>query len=121
MKQSQSSLARQYRGILDSFSFVQLRKDFMRITANSSSVLDHILSNSEPKVINSGVMDPSLSDHQAVYFIRVAPAKGGIPKIQRQRVMKIYSKENLHNELRFVDWGPVYHGIVVYWALEHFR
>ena len=103
IKQGRSSLARHYRGILDSFSFVQLIDQPTRITANSSSVLDHILTNSEPKVVKSGVMDLSLSDHQAVYFIRGAPANGGggIPKIQKQRVMKEYSKERLHDGFCF--------------------
>ena len=123
MKQDRSSLAHQYCGILDSLSFVQLIDQFTRITANSSSVLDHILTNSETKVVKSGVMDLSLSDHRAVYFIRGAPVngRGGISKIQSQRVMGGYSKERLHDELRNVDWSSVFLATDVNLALERFR
>ena len=115
-------MACKYGEILNSFSFAQLIDDPTRITANSNSVLDHILTNSKTKVVNSGVLDLSLSDHQAVFFIKGRP-KGGFSsdvKRQKKRNMKNYSKERLCNELRDVDWSPVFLARDVNMALEQF-
>ena len=122
MGQRESSLARQYRGILNSFSFTQLINEPTRITANSKSVLDHILTNSESKVVSSGVLDLSLSDHQGVFFIRGRPTGGRGSRVenQRKRAMKGYSKDRLCNELRDIDWTPVYLATDVNMALENF-
>ena len=117
----QSSLARKYSGILNSFSFTQLINAPTRITASSKSVLDHILTNSVSKVVNSGVLDLSLSDHQAVFFIRGRP-NGGSDKVksEKRRIMKGYSKDRLCNELRNVDWTSIFLATDVNMALERF-
>ena len=122
MSKAQSSLARQYLGILNSFSFTQLITDPTRITASTKSILDHILTNSVSKVVKSGVLDWSLSDHQAVFFIRGRPPGGGGGDVRnrRRRVMKGYSKERLCDELGNMDWSPVVFAIDVNLALENF-
>ena len=41
-----------------------------RITCNSSTLLDHILSNSDEKISNSGIIDLGISDHHLTYCTR---------------------------------------------------
>ena len=122
MSKAQSSLARQYRGILNSFSFTQLITYPTRITASTKSILDHILTNSVSKVVKAGVLDLSLSDHQVVFFIRGRPPGGGSGDVrnQRRRVMKGYSKERLCDELGNIDWSPVLLATDVNMALDNF-
>ena len=41
-----------------------------RITKNTSTILDHILTNSTEKIFQVGTMDIGLSDHQLIYCTR---------------------------------------------------
>ena len=99
----------------------QLIADPTRITANTSSVLDHVIVNKTDKVIDSGVLDLSLSDHQAVFMVRGAPVRTGSPVVVKRRVFKNYSREILNSELRRIDWSPVYLATDVSIALTHFN
>jgi len=41
-----------------------------RVTENTSTILDHVLTNSQDRVSQSGVIDIGLSDHQLTYCTR---------------------------------------------------
>ena len=71
-------------------------------------MLDHAITNRTDKVVGSGVLDLSLSDHQAIFLIRGSHGKEGSPVTVRKRVFKNYSKELFCGELRSIDWSPVY-------------
>ena len=107
-KQTGSSLTRRYGNILNSFSLTQMIDSPTRITTGCSSVLDHAITNRTDKVVGSGVLDLSLSDHQAIFLIRGSHGKEGSPVTVRKRVFKNYSKELFCGELRSIDWSPVY-------------
>ena len=65
-----SPLAKQYNEICCLHGLKQLINSPTRITINTSTILDHILTNSKEKVSDSGVIDVSLSDHQMIFFTR---------------------------------------------------
>ena len=50
--------------------FVQLIKVQARITTSSSTTIDHILASYPERLIQWGVIDISLSDHQLIYCTR---------------------------------------------------
>ena len=92
-----------------------------RITTGCSSVLDHAITNRTDKVVSSGVLDLSLSDHQAIFMIRGSRGKEGSPVTVRRRVLKNYSKELLRSELRTIDWSQVYFATDVNIAVNQFN
>ena len=80
-----------------------------RVTENSSSLLDHILTNSTDRVSQSGVVDTSLSDHQLIYCTRkISRNKFNAHKYIRVRSLKNYNQslflEKL-NEINFPDYS----------------
>ena len=48
----------------------QLIKVPKRITSNTSTLIDHILTSSSEKVVQAGITETSLSDHQFVFCTR---------------------------------------------------
>ena len=61
---------KRYREFCSLHGLKQLITSPTRVTGNSSSLLDHILTNSTDRVSQSGVVDTSLSDHQLIYCTR---------------------------------------------------
>ena len=64
------SLCRQYKEFCSFFSLTQLIKSPTRITCSSSTLLDHILTNTPDKVKQAGLIDISISAHQLIYCTR---------------------------------------------------
>ena len=65
-----------------------------RITEKTSSLLDHILTNSHDKISQSGVIDAGLSDHQITYCTRkIIKEKFNEHKDITIRRLKNYSQE----------------------------
>ena len=60
----------QYNEFCSLFSLKQLIKEPTRITSTTSTLIDHVLTNSFQKICQSGVIDTSLSDHQMIYCTR---------------------------------------------------
>ena len=63
-----------------------------RITEETSTLIDHILTNSNEKIKQFGVLGVSLSDHQATYTRKVLKQKFTTHKYIKIRSMKNYSK-----------------------------
>ena len=63
---------KRYRELCSLHGLKQLITSPTRVTENSSSLLDHILTNSTDRVSQSGVVDTSLSDHQYTVLERLA-------------------------------------------------
>ena len=80
-----------------------------RVTENSSSLLDHVLTNFTDRVSQSGVVDTGFSDHQLIYCTRkVNRTKFNTRKYIRTRSLKNCTQslylENL-NEINFPDYS----------------
>ena len=71
-------------------NFKQLIQDFTRISNTSSSVIDLILVSDCDKVVQSGVLKTSLSDHFAIYCTR----KISRPSIGTHNTVKLRSLKN---------------------------
>ena len=72
-----------------------------RITCHTSTLIDHITTNREEKVRQSGVIDTSLSDHQLIFCTRkINRVKTNNYKQISFRSLKNYSIENFERELK---------------------
>ena len=64
-----------------------------RINKNSTSLLDHVLTNSADRVSQFGVVDTGLSDHQLFYCTRkITHTKSNVHKYIKTRSLKNYSQ-----------------------------
>ena len=55
---------KRYKEFCALLGLTQIINDATRITKTTSSLLDHILTNSKDKICQSGVIDIGISDHQ---------------------------------------------------------
>ena len=89
-----------------------------RITKNSMSLLDHVLTNSADRVSQFGVVDTGLSDHQLIYCTRkITRTKSNVHKYIKTRSLKNYSqtlfleklkKANFPDYSKFKDINDAY-------------
>ena len=69
----------------------QLIKVPTRITSNTSTLIDHILTSSSEKVVQAGIIETSLSDHQLIFCTRkMKSAKPNKHNYLTFRSMKIF-------------------------------
>ena len=87
----------------------QLITEPTRINENTSTLLDHILTNVKDKTSQAGVIDVGLSDHQLIFCTRkVVKNKFGIHKSIKTRSMKHYTQATFIEELektKFPDYS----------------
>ena len=77
-----------------------------KITCHTSTLIDHIITNCEEKVTQSGVVNTSLSDHQFIFCTRkIKRVKTNNHKQTSFRSLKNYSMENLEQELRKIAFS----------------
>ena len=69
-KNSACPLVKKWKEFITTFGLKQLIKQPTRITTNSSSLIDHVLTNTKDKISNSGILDIGLSDHQLIFCTR---------------------------------------------------
>ena len=56
-----------YKLLCQRYSLEQIIKHAIRTTCNSSTLIDHILTNSKEKISQSGAIDIGISDHQLFF------------------------------------------------------
>ena len=72
-----------------------------RITTNSTSLLDHVLTNSANRVSQFGVADTGLSDHQLIYCTRkITRTESNVDEYIKTRSLKNYSQTLFRDKLR---------------------
>ena len=100
---------KQYQEFCSLHGLKQLITSPTRVTENSSSLLDRVLTNLTGRVSQFGVVDIGLSDHHLIYSTRkVNRTKFNTHKYIRTRSLKNYSQslylEKL-NEINFPDYS----------------
>ena len=65
------------------YGLSQLTDCLTRITSNTSTLIDHILTNTQENISQSGVINTAISDHSLIYCTRK------IPKAKYNRYKKI--------------------------------
>ena len=94
-------LTKPYKEIFSLYGLKQLIESPTRITVTTSTLIDHILTNSHEKVSQSGVIDVSLSDHQIIFCTRkIYKQKYHKHNKIKIRSLKNYSQQTLLEKLK---------------------
>ena len=64
---------KRYKEFCSMYGLSQLIDCPTRITSNTSTLIDHILTNTQENISQSGVIDTAISDHSLIYFTRKIP------------------------------------------------
>ena len=100
-----SRLAKPYKEICSLHGLKQIIHSPTRITNTTSTILDHILTNSKDKLSQSGVIDIGISDHQMKFCtIKIMQQKFFKHKYIKIRSLKNYSKEILLEKLQEINF-----------------
>ena len=92
---------KKYREFCSTFSLVQMINSPTRITTNSSSLNDHILTNASDKITQNGVIDIGISDHQLIFCTRkIIRSKHHSHKTIRCRSFKHYTPDVFNQKLK---------------------
>ena len=76
-----------------------------RITKNSSSLLDHVLTNSANRISQFGIVNVGLSDHQLIYCTRkITRTRLNVHKYVKMRSLKHYSEDLYVKKLKEIDF-----------------
>ena len=86
---------RRYKEFCSHHGLKQICQSPTRVTDKSSSLLDHILTNSYPRISQHGVFDLGLYDHQLIYCTR----KATHIKIHKHTFIKIRTFKNYTKQL----------------------
>ena len=87
-----TSLVSQYKLFCQRYSLEHIIEHATRKTCSSSTLTDHILTNSRGKISQSGVIDTAISDHQLICLTR----KLHRMKSNTHKQMKIRSTQSNH-------------------------
>ena len=104
-KNLNSPLLPKYKELCQTFSLKEIIQEPTQVTSSTSSLLDHILTNSGWKVSQKGVIYVGLSDHQLFYCTRkIVRAKTNVHNQIQVRSLKNYAQEILLEELRKINF-----------------
>lgn len=104
-----SVLYKNFIQILSIFNLTQIVLEPTRITASSTSLLDHIICSHPDKIIQSGTLPVGLSDHLPVFCTRKIQ-KGTFNKHKNIviRSLKNYTAETFIHNLKLCDWSGMF-------------
>ena len=95
----------QYKQFLSHFGLKQLIKHPTRVTCETSTLIDDILTNSAENISQCGVFDIGLSDHQMIYCTRkLVRNKSGVQNFIESRSLKNYSVDVFESALKELDF-----------------
>ena len=98
-------LFNKYKEFLSTFGLKQLISSPTRVTCNTSSLIDHVLTNAEEKITQSGVLDIGISDHQLIFCTRkINRIKPGTTQYINFRSMKKYTQNLFMEKLRAINF-----------------
>ena len=90
------------------YQLTQLINEATRVTMTTTSLIDHILTNTPEKISDSGVIHTGISDHSLVFAIRKISIIYKQENTLEIRNMKNFDKEKFTKELLKQHWEYVY-------------
>ena len=108
LKAESDSPTKKIKSLYELYQLSQLIKGATRVTMTTSSLIDHIVTNTPEKISVSGVIHTGISDHSLVFAIR----KISVTK-NRENIVEIGNMKNLDNQ-KFIEdlmqqhWENVY-------------
>ena len=86
------------KSLYELYQLSQLIKEVTLVTMTTSSLIDHIVTNTPKKISDSGVIHTGISDHSLVFTIR----KIHISKKQDENIVEIRNMKNFDDK-KFVE------------------
>ena len=97
-------LKRKLFNFADLHSLEQLIKSPTRITESSETTIDLILVNNNHCIVDSGVVQCTISDHSLVYCTLKVGVSRAVPRIIEHRSYKNYDKDVFIHDLNEIHW-----------------
>ena len=96
------------------YGFKQLINCPTRTTCNTSTLIDHILTNTHDNISQSGIINTAISDHNMIYCTRkILKKRYNKYKELTFRLLRIYSVDNFHNpDIAYNDFINRLDGVV---------
>lgn len=88
-------------------SLDQLIKKPTRITEHSSPVIDLFFVNNNHRVVDSGVVPLTISDHSLIYGIFKSGVPKAPPRIVQHRTYKQYNKSAFIKDISEINWSVI--------------
>ena len=96
------------KSLYELYQLTQLINEATRVTMTTTSLIDHILTNTPEKISDSGVIHTGISDHSLVFAIRKISIIYKQENTLEIRNMKNFDKEKFTKELLKQHWEYVY-------------
>ena len=96
------------KSLYELYQLSQLIDEATRITMTTSSLIDHIVTNTPEKISDSGVIHTGISDHSLVFTIRNISVVRKQENTVEIRKMKNFDEEKFVAELLKQHWEYVY-------------
>ena len=90
------------------YQLSQLINEPTRVTMTTSSLIDHVVTNTPEKISHSGVVHTGISDHSLVYAIRKIRVFQKTNDFVEIRNMKNFNEKNFVDELLNQHWEYIY-------------
>jgi len=99
-----ANIRENYREFCKTHGFLQLIKTNTHVTKSSSSLIDHILTNSKEHISQSGVIETNFSDHFSIFMTRkITRSKYNKHKTIKIRSFKNYDKDTYLKKLNEIN------------------
>ena len=99
-----SSIINEYNEFCKTHGLLQIIKSHTHVTKTSSSIIDHILTNSQDRISQSGIIETTFSDHYSIFCTRkFTRNKHNKHKTIKIRSLKNYDKESYLEKLKDIN------------------
>ena len=94
-----------FQFLYDAYQFQQLISDYTRVTENSSTLIDHLITNKPENIISSEVVKINVSDHYLISGIRKCQVVKANPRYVEYRNMKHFNPTLFIKDLQNIQWN----------------
>ena len=108
LKAESDSATKKIKSLYELYQLSQLIKEATRVTMTTSSLIDHIVTNTPEKISVSGVIHTGISDHSLVFAIRKISVTKNRENIVEIRNMKNFDNQKFIEDLMQQHWENVY-------------
>ena len=96
------------KSLYELYQLTQMIDEATRVTMATSSLIDHIVTNTPEKISDSGVIHTGISDHSLVFAIRKISVIDKQENILEIRNMKNFNEEKFIEDLLKQPWEHIY-------------
>ena len=108
LKAEPDSATNKIKSLYELYQLSQLIKEATRVTMTTSSLFDHIVTNTPEKISDSGVIHTGISDHSIVFAIRKISVTKNRENIVETRNIKNFDDQKFIQDLMQQHWENVY-------------